>query len=214
MPYQDWICWLRQFKNPLNIDITGGEPLIYAGIDQIIKEVDANHRWAMTTNLESNQWEVLTEKFKNCVIINISLHDVKTFKDVIEKAKEIEGVGNQIGFNVVSGVIDLRYEIEYLINNGYAVNYTPYMPFMGYDKYRTEDEWQCDGGKNSLFVAPNGDVYRCWTEIKCVPYIKPIGNIKDGFFGGDCGVCNLSCEEPQRLGYCGMKVISQNGVKL
>lgn len=206
LPAQTWIDWLESIAQPLAVDICGGEPLLYDGLSEIIRFAESGiHRWAITTNLTLPSWELLKQPFHYNNIINISYHDRDFFFEQVDRAEYIRAAGNTVGWNFVQDTgEDYTWPLSVLEAREFKVNWTPYAAPL--ENYFEEQGWKCDGGHKSLWLAPNGDVYRCWTHVKSKA--SPVGSILHDFIGQPMEhiPCGLVCELPQRMGCCGVKV--------
>jgi len=175
------------------IDFSGGEPLLYNGLDKVLDAIGkAGIQWAITTNALSTEGvnALLETDPPGCLLINISDHTGnRTASDNINKLKAAyftsvnrvlhEGAGNREDVNTL-----LTYQAW---EEGDAVD--------GIDR-------KCTAGCNHWTADPSGNVYRCGVDMQIGN--EPFGNLfdanfkamtepKDCHFG--CSVCYTDLPE-------------------
>lgn len=161
MPARVWLWFLRQLPGPVTVDFSGGEPLLYDGLFQIIEGlIGAGYGWAMTSNLvDTEKVNALVEKrYGNCMGVHVSAHKGGP-ADLYERAARLA----RAGYPVVLNVVDHPAARE--VPEGMRVDVIPYQP-------STEGEAvdgiarKCNAGQEHIVMAPDGRVYRCAVEMQ------------------------------------------------
>jgi len=196
-PPEAWIKAINQFEQPLMIDFTGGEPLVYSGIDKLVSEIAPQHKLAITTNFSIAKSIEFFQRFSS---ITISFHPtmIKDEEEYFKRAKELrKGVGCSITTNFVAyrpqmgRIPELKMKFEDIGIHFHIDPQSPIVyreeeqnflrPFMGRDrvmigsteeKKRFAENRLCSAGMSYAQVKPDG------TMIPCFP-LPPLGSFFD-----------------------------------
>ena len=161
-PWREWlrfVCWLPQGSI---VDFSGGEPLLYEGIMELLQGM-AEHdvRWAMTTNLVNGDMVRKLEdvKLRNCVALNVSAH-ADGPKDFYRRAARLRDAGYRVTVNLVGH--PAARDVEDWCGPVSIIPYQEWKEGLALDgKAR-----MCDAGKNHLACSPEGNVYRCAVHMQ------------------------------------------------
>jgi hypothetical protein len=207
-PWQDWLeVWQR--LAPRALDITGGEPFLLAGLEQLLAALPAEMRFGLTTNLSHPIDELVhlvpPERF---VQLTCSFHPTQGHRLPPElflgRALRLLHRGYPVVINIV-GWPDCLYRardwIGHFQHHGLRVHFDPY--YSMYDAMRFSEEERaiaheltgpdrlpptlselpqvyCSGGLDHLSVQPDGSAWRCILETQ--HRLNPLGNVFDASF--------------------------------
>ncbi len=209
----EWIKALELFA-PSMISISGGEPLIYEYIDDLLNNIPKKHSlYSITSNLQYNIDKILSLKDK--VDIHASFHPNMTTKEEFgEKVLQLKRKGFNILVNLVAAPALLTNIIEFKdyfeIKLGSTFHIDPFLSDMHFysceekallknmlkDKNRNLgydfDNYclkTCNGGSKYFVVIPNGDVFTCFAGFYYFTGAYPIKNnflkLKSNFYLGN-----------------------------
>ncbi len=235
---------------PLIICIAGGEPFVWKGLSEFLKHIDKKHYFTLFTNLFWNpdDFIVTLKDCKADFAINCSFHPYTTdVKPFIEKVKKLQKAELKVSANITTypellDKIDgykkifakekIPFEVQAYIDPEYS--YTPEenekvkklvsnslmseREMAGFDSSETLKE--CSAGITNLFLAPNGDVYKCVAGFYYVtsPMHKSyrarpeefyLGNVFDGAFKLETTKtrCKYPCSEACDINFAKPKII-------
>lgn len=197
--WQNWSNALNQFP-PSSLAITGGEPFLYSGLLNLLKNLDKKHTVEIYTNLSFPQKLIRAKKFRKDMRVFVSFHphmiNLDSFKskvdklidfgieptvnvvakpDIIPKLSNYENFFQEMGldFHVIPmvkpkfGGKRIKMIYQYEENNReklkkYLNDREKALLKAQKSDYESTD---CIGGYKYFLIAPNGDVYRCYTEF-------------------------------------------------
>lgn len=186
LKWYEWMVYLNRFR-PYHLELTGGEPTIYPGIEKLIAHIPGDSTWAMTTNgmTDISKW-----CFSRCRHITISYHGIKErFEDNVRRLKD--KVPMSISFVVekdkvkqrieeASIFVKQKYQVNMLRELNQGVDWTEgneWEELKNYTKkgfrvveddipprYEFDKGFLCMGGANYFTAMPDGRVYRCYSD--------------------------------------------------
>jgi MoaA/NifB/PqqE/SkfB family radical SAM enzyme len=169
-PWQEWASALALALPPgSSVDISGGEPLIYPGIVNLVAALGAaGIRWAITTNGLNERVldELCRHQPPNCGLILVSAHAQNP--GWLSAVERLRRAGfpvdvNRVGHPAAPQVGERHNEITFQNwEDGTALDGIPRI---------------CDAGRRHWVADPSGDVYRCQVLLQLGH--KPIGNLLD-----------------------------------
>jgi len=199
---KDMIDFLVKHRAVLGnfIEISGGEPLMYNGLIEVLKET--GFYWAITTNGRKTEVvrDMITEGlFNRCVAFNMSYHPCSNADNDFRKTSEL--IFNYTGGQANSTVVVSQHTIGML---QHAKDFLSTVPLQAihyhHDAHSELPEWvdveaekiigkvpylagdvpknvMCRKNNNLMAISPTGDVFHCVT--KCYLNKDSIGNVKD-----------------------------------
>ena len=182
LPVSDWIRWIKALPPQTNIDISGGEPLAYPGIIELIRMIDVQlEGWGMTTNASSLALikQIADEKFRRCLSINVSVQP-QSPPDIKERANILVRAGYPVSLNHV-----VHPASPFMKEGAAHVNYIPYQAWLEGNAVDGKKR-MCDAGNQHVCVNPAGEVYRCLVEMQLG--VRMLGTIAEPI--GEIGVAN------------------------
>lgn len=217
--------WIEFFKSlpPSLLHLSGGEPFLYSGFYDILNEMPKMHMFYLATNLSMslNKFVDIVDP-KRVWVIAASLHPSSSnfsLKEYIDKIKYLRQFGYNVFVNYVAYPKQIHlipifkqliesagafFNVDPFISKTY--NYTQeeenevkkYLTQRRKIGFRWEEEGTikyCSAGKDYIFVAPNGEVFRCLSGFFHHNKNKfRIGNIKETVqLNSDYQVCFNAC---------------------
>ena len=186
---RQWLWFLAQLPGPMTVDFSGGEPLLYEGIIDLIQRLAVRDiGWAMTSNLMNAHKvaELCDRPIRGCMGIHVSAHAGGP-ADLYERAVSLVRAGYPVTINVVD------HPAAGAVPEGVGVDLIPYQAW-------TEGEAvdgirrQCNAGENHLVMSPDGNVYRCAVEMQLG--VAPLGHISQGWESmrpREPHICEIGC---------------------
>jgi len=165
-PASDWIAAIK--REPVMVDIAGGEPLLYHGICEIIEGCPET-----TFGLSTNGMHVeginklVAARLLNLISINLSIHADNGQAAYFDRFKAAFLLLRATGYNVFASVVKYEDELAqaspllgWLRRNGATIVESPYED-MHPDKQPRTPPLVCDAGVNHLVMAPDGSAWPC-----------------------------------------------------
>lgn len=162
-PAADWMRWVRRLPDRSVIDVSGGEPLVYPGILEVLRTIGAcGHLWAMTTNLDGGAWRELLGQpaLPGALVVNVSLH-AQSPPDIAGRIARLADCGYRVSVNVV------EHPAAPVVPEGLGcpVSRIPYQPWC--EQLATDGVRRvCDAGRVHIACDPTGRVYRCMVALQ------------------------------------------------
>ena len=184
----DWHEWSNVLLAGVNrgsiIDISGGEPLIYPGLVNLLGNLgELGIKWAITTNalFTKSVDELINDNPPGCVVINVSDHSGNA-----EAHENIKRLSEH--FRVVVHRCDHPGAGVHEEGAG-LITYQPWKEGLACDGIHRV----CNAGLNHYVIDPGGDCWRCIVDEQVGN--KPFGNIfKPNFVLPDHNIlCTFGC---------------------
>jgi len=219
----EWVIGLSRLKvgkKDLPITLQGGEPTMHSGFHDIVNGLGLEYKLDLLTNMifdidefiEKIDSEIFTRDAKYAAI-RVSYHPGQNdIDDLIAKTKKMEKAGFYVGLYAVTTpenkdhIEDVQKRCKDL---GIDFRVKDYLGFDGQEwhgSYKYPEAISqsvnkyCDCKTSELLVAPNGDVFRCHSDL--YENRTPVGNIIDPEFDiediyrpcyvyGHCNPCDI-----------------------
>jgi hypothetical protein len=151
------------------IDVSGGEPLLFEGIELMLAEIGNAHiGWAITTNALATEGveRLIRRRPPGCAIINISDHagNAGAHWNIVRLGQYFP-----IQIHRTSHPMAGKHEAN--------VGVIPYQPWKEGEALDGVVR-KCNAGMNHWVIDPGGDIFRCCVDMQVAN--RPIGNL----FGG------------------------------
>jgi len=186
--HEEWIVALNRLPKA-NIYISGGEPLLFTGLPELVNGLDRHKILGIVTNAtaKTNVYERITRK----IHMNLSFHREFISEDrFLEKIDELRKVGRfHLNVNLVATRenVSMTAKVEKLLTDHHvglhidpfvdpdlAFEYTP-QEMAILSRYLTPDRRtskdrpdldnhalkECSAGQNYINIMPDGTVFRC-----------------------------------------------------
>lgn len=156
-----WGWFIRQAPPASTFEISGGEPLLYPAIIDLLRIiVDAGHLWGMTTNAAHARRieELIVLRISGCLALNVSIHP-ESPPDLGERATRLAKAGYAVHINRVMHPASPPAPTGLPLNN---IPYQPWAEGMALDGIRRV----CTAGVDHLCCDPAGNVYRCLVDLQ------------------------------------------------
>lgn len=193
-PWQDWAEALNKLKD-ISLDFSGGEPFLYPCF--VLLAAALEHDFAVTTSLKY-MWQCLeVARLKQCKHITCSYHShlwnsPAEFLDRVEELSKLCAVS----VSIVEG-----YEDQSGLRRGFRMGVNKYDP----PPAKTKKSRLCNAGKVCIAIDPQGDVYRCWGQLRAGS--PTLGNIFTTYnLLTKPEACNLRCPHCFQEGQYGIKI--------
>jgi hypothetical protein len=175
----EWISALNKLE-PACFDFVGGEPFM-KDMAAICSNLDKKHRYAITTNLQSERVEKFASSVApdNCVMITGSYHPHSGFseKHMADKLLLLRRAGFPVSVNIVNhpSVNNPETIQRFFSDHSIRANISPYEECHDLYVKRKITVLSCNGGLCNYAINNNGDAYRCLTWFRFLT-----GHPKDG----------------------------------
>lgn len=216
VPAEDMTKFLDRFDN-LHLEFSGGEPQIYKGFREVIANMKAGSRWAVTSNTLVNPAGI---DFSKCFGWTASYHAGGNREKFDEHIFWLRDNYDKISISVVvpfsmvdetlvkAITMQKRYKVRINLlrelNPGIVWTGTKewdMVKAMHGGQYNVVEEdipesytftkgWVCEGGSEYITVMPDGNVYRCYSDAMDG---EPIGTIWDFTPETEPKRCTRSC---------------------
>ena len=188
-PVEDWLRAIERDKPDL-IDIAGGEPLLWHGLVDLIRQTP-DTKFALSTNvLDTGQLgRLVQQRYRNVFAIAVSYHP--------ESASRLPGYVGAFsmallslayaGYPVSVSVVDYKdnkatsaFMADWVNALGGKPVLSPYEDVTDI-RWETEQGLCCQGGTSHLVIGPDGTAWPCLTALRS-PFWKELqlGNWLDG----------------------------------
>lgn len=171
LPWERWAEWLQSLPWPSVVDFSGGEPLLYPGMIDLLQACgDTDVAWAITTNLENKEaWSAMVSQvIPGCVLINVSAHP----QSPADLPARVHGL-LAAGYPVRSNIVD-HLNAPLMPDLCVPVNLLPYQDWE--NDLATDDVARiCNAGVRHIACDPKGNFYRCLVAMQKGQ--EPLGNI-------------------------------------
>lgn len=185
--YREWIIALNRFPCSL-IYISGGEPLIFPGLTDMIKAISKKHLiGSLNTNLSSDINKLMKINQKKILSVAASFHPHMTDKEAFaKKVMMLKKIGFIVKVSLVAypEILDSidDFKVYFLEKLGVEFIIEPYLDpayeysdeekrivkkyvktgrKIGYD-FNDDRPKRCYAGSKYFMIIPNGDVYTCY----------------------------------------------------
>lgn len=173
--WRRWADWIRQLPASSTIEISGGEPLLYRGLIDLLRAiVEMGLGWGLTTNAaHSAAVEALAgARLAACAGLNVSIQPESPL-DILERAALLREAGYPVRLNWVDHpgsppFPSVRTQVEFHVNR---IPYQAWLEGGALDTVRRV----CSAGSSHLCCDPVGRVYRCLVHLQLG--IAPLGTI-------------------------------------
>lgn len=202
---------------PSHIEFSGGEPTLHKGFREIVANVNADSRWAITSNTLIDPAGI---DFSKCLMWTASWHaggDREKFKKHIKWLRQKMGrvsISFVVPFDKVEETIikaiGIRAELNVSVNLLRELNegidwrktkeWETLISMKGNGFNVVEEDippawsfsknWLCNGGGNYLSIMPDGAVFRCYSEAMDG---SPIGTIYEFEPNTETYECRREC---------------------
>ncbi len=172
-PAADWIAAIN--REPLFVDIAGGEPLLYRGLVDIIAGCQHTN-FGLSTN---GMWfpgvkRLCDTRLPNLGSINMSIHTDCGLEDYEGRFKAAFSTFKQAGYPVFASIVLYEDELRrasalagWVRRQGGHVDESPYED-MRPEALKQAVPLECDAGRSGFVVAPDGQAWPClgalWSE--------------------------------------------------
>jgi hypothetical protein len=184
-PWHEWAeALIRILPKGSIVDVCGGEPLLYEGIERLLKQLGDNGiHWAVTTNaLASEGVERLIKiKPERCVVINISDH--RGNLEARSNIDRLRGIFPTVIHRLIHPAAGMHER------QACGITYQPWKEGEALDGKRR----RCNAGVQHCVTDPSGDAWRCVVDMQVGN--EPFGNIFEEnfhFLRGDF-MCDFGC---------------------
>ena len=161
--WRRWADWIRQLPASSTIEISGGEPLLYPGLIDLLRAiVEMGLGWGLTTNAaHSAAVEALAgARLAACAGLNVSIQPESPL-DILERAALLREAGYPVRLNWVD-----HPDSPPMPNGlGFHVNRIPYQAWLEGDALDNVRR-VCSAGSSHLCCDPTGRVYRCLVHLQ------------------------------------------------
>ncbi len=126
MPWPAWLMCLERFM-PYHLDFTGGEPLMYEGLDALVAHLPYGSTWAMTSNTLDPRGVIPRLHPYNCVAWTSSYHYVQEGR-YFKNLNDLKRAGFGVRVTLVAtaeNVAQVRHAIKDLRRQEIMVNIHP-----------------------------------------------------------------------------------------
>lgn len=164
--------WLKAIEANISrsviLDFVGGEPTIFKDFHWLIKELSSKYGWAMTSNMNGPGWlEFALNHVKNCVSWTASYHHRSSIsiEEFVSRCRQVIK-GYPLSVNIVRHPShDADASAEKLTHLGLK---TFVSPFEDIEDLNCAGELplSCNGGLSHVVIDPNGNIYRCLTQLR------------------------------------------------
>jgi MoaA/NifB/PqqE/SkfB family radical SAM enzyme len=191
LPWRDMLALLATFKfGDAMYEFTGGEPLRYEGIASLLNSLPI---WAATSNTTNSIEGINFKKCFSWTASYHPHISSKAKEKFMENISRIKSYGVFTAITMVAtpqNIANVLQETAKFKEQGFAVNIHPYYddPNFDWNKYPEEKRLlqeneflrygerffnygsihgceECYGGKDYFCVAPDGNIFRCVTEM-------------------------------------------------
>jgi len=172
LSWRRWAWWIRQLPLESHIEISGGEPTLYADLIPLLQTIAGRKiTWGLTTNAAHMSAVVaLAEaQVEGCLALNVSIQP-ESPPDIMERAKLLREAGYLVYLNWVDHPDSPPVPDEL----GFTVNRIPYQAWLEGDALDGKRR-MCTAGATHLCCDPAGRVYRCLVHLQLG--LKPLGRI-------------------------------------
>jgi len=130
---QEWLSFLQKLP-PAIVDFTGGEPLLYSGITELLSNFPEKHKWALTTNIHRIE-KLLGLDPGRCECITASYHptQIEPYSDIDWFTRQLKKLRSE-GFNTAVNIVGfpayinrLGDYVNHFISQGFPVNVMPFL---------------------------------------------------------------------------------------
>jgi len=178
---------LDRIGKPYHLELTGGEPTLYKGLNKVLNKVHDGCTWAITSNTRTDIENIDLQK---CIMWTASYHGESEKFDT--NLEFLRGKVN-LSITVVAEFHNIEDAIETAIRykmRGYSVSLQrqihPDVNWRGSEQwtmlqaarglginvvdegapanYNFQSGFMCRGGSSYFTVMPSGNVYRCFTD--------------------------------------------------
>jgi hypothetical protein len=213
----EWVSALNSLS-PACFDFVGGEPFV-KDMAAICGNLADKHRYAITTNLQSERVEKLaaTVDPRNCVMITGSYHPHSGFSAtrMADKLLLLRQAGFPVSVNIVNHPsVTAPHDVQrFFADHSIRANISPYEECHDLYIHRKKTVLFCNGGLCNYAINNNGDAYRCLTWFRFLAgypkhggpsdtkyaslfHKNTLGNIFDGTFAKyrSRKRCTIFCE--------------------
>lgn len=217
--WMDWIKDLERF-DPFLLEMTGGEPTMYNGLENLLASLPKKSEWAMTSNT-LNSVDKLPGN--NCISWTASYHyhSDKLFLDNCKRLKD-KGIPVKITMVITpENFKTVKKKIKFF-RKKFLIHIHPVLkkgfdwreyPNIWKDMHKLESKkvkvikdidshWkekrykECNAGGYYFMVFPNGRVFRCYSAILGQGDLGYIWDYKPDYKLRECGYpCVFPCDE-------------------
>lgn len=217
-PPEDWIRALNRLENPVRCDITGGEPLLYEGLDKVIAGVDERHELALTTNFSISASPDFYLRF---LWITLSFHPTQLSSeeemDFFDRAKQLrESYPHILTVNYVAerpqmhripelkdkcAEIGVRFHVDPESETSYTDDELKWLePYLSGDRlvgHERENMFNkprlCSAGQTYIQILPNGTMIPCFEKPPLSSFfdeLLPLSEAPRYCDSKECGACD------------------------
>jgi len=162
--WKNWAWWIRRIPKLFVVDFSGGEPLLYPGIVELIEHIQRGRFfWAMTTNLvDMATMERITPR--GCGALNVSYHPGSP-PDFVGRIERLKQLGFVPRVNVVQ-----HPSVPEVPTGLHPVDRFPYQAFSEGEAVDGIPR-RCNAGWEHFVADPLGRVHRCavWMQKSQLP---------------------------------------------
>jgi organic radical activating enzyme len=230
LPADRWIGYFGRYKAN-HLELTGGEPTVYADLSKVIGALPHTNTWAITTNLMHES--IRNIPLDKCTCITASYHykeDKKFFGNVswlqkngkaprvtlVVTPENFSGLGEVMDRVLNSGAVGVNlhpvlkmgfewpqelYQAIHALHRAPSINVVKDIP----PKWEDGPQHKvCSlGDQRYLVIAPNGSIYRCYNEMM---QNSPIACISDKTpqprWRRCIAKCSFPCDQNAHDRYC------------
>jgi hypothetical protein len=225
--------------DPSIITISGGEPLLFPDIEDLIVALRRRHRVSLVTNL-SQRIDRFVDMVKPPLPVTVSFHPYcADVEEVSEKIRFLVRKGYSTGVNIVAypdiiskipewhehftRKVGVGFHIDAFLNSPHPYIYQdadlePIRHLIGSDRaFFTAESApslkHCRAGERHFIFFPDGEGYACFAGYYHDPESFSLGNIIKGTFSPlrEARSCRLSCVEGCDLDNAGIETIEETG---
>lgn len=183
--WREWAeALVRELPGGSTVDISGGEPLLYPGVVDLVSYL-GNHGiyWAITTNaMDGDGVETLiAARPPRCAVVNASDH-----------------TGNIMAGQHIRRLRTAFPVVVHRVNHpkaGSHIDGAGLIPYQRWAEGEALDGKQriCDAGVKHWVIDPGGDIFRCCVAMQVAD--KPLGNLFNGHIDKPnyTNLCDFGC---------------------
>ncbi len=212
--WHEWKCHLEKIT-PYHLEMSGGEPLLYNGIVDLIKNINTASTWAITSNTllydpaldlsRCKHWTASWHGYKKEQFIeNVVAIDDRgcplSVSIVVEFANVDKWLQDAYDFRNLGLQVNLLRELNKNVDWNGTKEWQKVVEMRRYGFNVVEDDipasytfqrgFMCGGGADYLCAMPDGQAFRCYSEAMLG---EPIGHIGEVELQGKEYECKSKC---------------------
>jgi MoaA/NifB/PqqE/SkfB family radical SAM enzyme len=234
--WEEWAKALGKLPRSI-ISISGGEPFLFQGIENLVAALLKKHKVFLVSNL-SRPIDRFVEIVKPPLHITVSFHPSHAeITEVAEKIALLREKGFTVGINMVAhpevipripefrrhfiDEVGVDFHIDAFLDSPFphiykAEELEPIAPFLDvsrafFTEPPAETQKICEAGKKHIVIFPDGEAYACFAGYYHDSEKFRLGNIAGGTFrlARKRRSCRLSCVEGCDIDNAQVKIVGE-----